>query len=94
MEISVVEIQTIADLARLRLDQSEIAKFQKELTAVLDYVACLEDVNREDDFTINRSNTVKYSLRDDLIQPSLSKSSVLENSPSITDGMFNVPKVI
>lgn len=43
--ISKQDVQHIAKLARLGLKESEIKKFQKELSSILDYFAILNEAN-------------------------------------------------
>ncbi len=43
--ISKQDTEHIAKLARLGLSQSEIKKFQKELSSILDYIKLLEEVD-------------------------------------------------
>jgi aspartyl-tRNA(Asn)/glutamyl-tRNA(Gln) amidotransferase subunit C len=41
------EVQHIASLARLRLEEKELEKYQKELSSILEYIKKLEEVNTD-----------------------------------------------
>ena len=41
------QVQYVANLARLKLTETEIKKFEKELTGILDYVNILNEVDTE-----------------------------------------------
>jgi len=43
--ISKQEVQHIAKLARIKLIEQEVKKFQKELSAILDYIKTLNEVD-------------------------------------------------
>lgn len=48
MKLKKEEIQHIAELARLELNATEIKKYTKDLSAILDYITMLEEVDTKD----------------------------------------------
>ena len=47
MAISIEQVKKIAELARLELTSEEETKYQKQLSAILDYVGQLQELNVE-----------------------------------------------
>ena len=64
--ISKEETEHIAKLARLGLGEEEIAKYQKDLSAILDYVDKLKEANVEGSAPFMHSIEVSNVLRDDV----------------------------
>ena len=87
------QLLKLAALARLRLDESEIAPFQKDIAEMLDYVKTLEQV---DTAAVDLTETADqpHVLREDVVQPSLSVEEALKNAPERVDNYFKVPKVV
>lgn len=94
MSISLEEVEHIATLARLRLTEAEKERYRQQLSAVLDYMAKLKEVDTahiEPTATVLPLRTV---LRPDEVTPSLTREEVLANAPSAEAGMFRVPPVL
>ncbi len=88
------ELLKLAALARLRLDESEIERFQRDIAEMLEYVKQLEEVDTssiESDEAILLSGNV---LRDDETSPSLPVEEALKNAPERTGDYFKVPRVV
>lgn len=88
------ELLKLAALARLRLDESEIERFQHDIAEMLEYVKQLEEVDTssiESDEAILLSGNV---LRDDETSPSLPVEEALKNAPERTGDYFKVPRVV
>jgi aspartyl-tRNA(Asn)/glutamyl-tRNA(Gln) amidotransferase subunit C len=45
MKLTIEEVKKIASLARLRLTETELSKFQDQLSSILDYVVKLNEVD-------------------------------------------------
>ena len=45
MKLSLDEVQHIAHLARLELSSDELQRYQSQLSAILDYVAVLQELD-------------------------------------------------
>lgn len=94
MSISREEVERIADLARLGLDEDEIDQFAEELSEVLRYAESLKEVPTDDvEPSIHPTSFVNV-LRPDVVRPSLTKEQVLANAPDVEDGHFRVPRVL
>ncbi len=94
MTLTLEEIEHIAALARLRLTEAEKARYREQLSAVLDYMAKLRQVDTahiEPTATVLPLRTV---LRPDTARPSLTPAELLANAPAAEADMFRVPPVL
>jgi aspartyl-tRNA(Asn)/glutamyl-tRNA(Gln) amidotransferase subunit C len=94
MSLSIAEVEHIADLARLKLTEAEIARYREQLSAVLDYIARLQEL---DTANIPPTSSVLPShtpLRPDESRPGLPLEALLQNAPQIADGQFRVPPIL
>jgi aspartyl-tRNA(Asn)/glutamyl-tRNA(Gln) amidotransferase subunit C len=88
------EVQEIAQLARLRLDDAEIARLSTELDAVLGHI---EELRQLDTSTVEpMTHAVPFDcpMRADLVGPMLPVDQALANAPSREGSFFEVPRII
>ncbi len=94
MSITREDVQHIAELAKLRLTEAEEARYQEQLSAILDYAARL---NALDTSAISPTATVlplRSVMRDDVARPSPSADEILANAPARVDQAFEVRAVL
>ena len=96
MSLSLDEVRRIAVLARLRLSPEEEQVFQGQLSAILDYVAQLEelDVSGVEPMTHALAAGDLPPLREDVVRPSLPPDEALANAPAREGTCFKVPRII
>ena len=94
MSISRQQVEYIAKLARIELDEGEVERFQEDLSAILDYVEKLEELDTEEVEPTTHAVLSEMAGRADEREESLSREEVLENAPDSDDGQFRVPKVV
>ncbi len=94
MVISEDEVRHIAELARLELTSDEVEKFRVELSAVIEYMGQLNQIDTSDISVFESSGSNGNVLREDNAEGSLSVEDALANAPAVTNKMFSVPKVI
>lgn len=88
------EVRHVAKLARLGLTEEEIAKFQKQLSGILEFVATLNEVDTKDVIPTSQVTGLENVFREDEVKPSLSQEEVLKNAPDKYKGYFRVKKVL
>ncbi|HTP49550.1 MAG TPA: Asp-tRNA(Asn)/Glu-tRNA(Gln) amidotransferase subunit GatC [Anaeromyxobacteraceae bacterium] len=95
MSLSIEEVRRIAALARLRLEPAEEARLAGELSAILDYVRLLEelDVSRVEPMTHALAGE-GTPLREDRVVACLSPEKALANAPAREGNYFRVPRII
>ena len=94
MSITRDDVQHIAELAKLRLTEAEEARYQEQLSAILDYA---ERLNALDMSAISPTATVlplHSVMRDDVARPSPSTETMLANAPARVDNAFEVRAVL
>jgi aspartyl-tRNA(Asn)/glutamyl-tRNA(Gln) amidotransferase subunit C len=95
MALSLEEVRRIATLARLRLLPPEEARLAGELSAILDYVRLLEELD------VSGVEPMTHALaegatpwRDDEVRPGLPPEEALANAPAREGTCFQVPRII
>ena len=87
-------VRHVAKLARLRVDEAEIALYTTQLARVLDYVAQLDELDTTGVAPTAHPLDVTNVLRDDEIRPSVGAASAMANAPDTHEMFFRVPKVL
>ena len=94
MPVTLQDVEHVALLARLKLNETEKAAFQQDLNQILKYV---EKINELDTANVEPTSHVlplRNVFRDDCRKSSLSKKEMLQNAPDEQDGFFKVPPVL
>lgn len=96
MALSLDEVRRIARLARLRLSPEEESAFAGQLSAILDHVAQLGelDVSGVEPMTHALAAGDAAPLRDDVLLPGLTPAEALANAPAREGSCFKVPRII
>jgi aspartyl-tRNA(Asn)/glutamyl-tRNA(Gln) amidotransferase subunit C len=83
------DVEYIARLACIELDDADLQEFTIQLNTILEYFEELEDVEAE--LTNQEEGNV---LRADNITPSLSQQEALSNAPRVDSGYFRGPRIL
>lgn len=83
------DVEHIARLACIELDDEELQEFTIQLNTILEYFEELEDVEAK--LLQQEEDNV---LRTDEITPSLSQQEALFNAPRVDGGYFRGPRII
>jgi aspartyl-tRNA(Asn)/glutamyl-tRNA(Gln) amidotransferase subunit C len=81
MALSRIQVQHIAELAKLKLSDEEIDRMTLQLSAILDHAARLQELNTDAIPPTASVIPLQNVLRDDLVLPSLPLTDVLANAP-------------
>ncbi len=96
------DVRRVAELANLELTAGEVTRMQRDLNAILGYVAQLNELDTSavepmaqvSDVLGTGSQDATAALREDRVTPCLDRQRVMAAAPE-TDGVFfKVPKVI
>jgi aspartyl-tRNA(Asn)/glutamyl-tRNA(Gln) amidotransferase subunit C len=85
------EVLHVARLARLALGEEEIDAMARELTAVLEHVARIGELELDDVAPTSHVVEVTGALRPDEPRPCLPRELALAQAPAVGDGGFLVP---
>ena len=89
------EVDHVADLARLHVDESEYELYEKQLYDILSEVKKIEEVDVEGETKIMISPSTNINAySNDTIGPMLSTSDVLKNAKHTNGDFIVVPTVI
>lgn len=94
-KFSPADIRKLARLCRLKLSDSEVVKYQAELSAILGYVEQLQDVNVTDLEPTSQVTGLQNVIRaDEPVDYGVSPKELLKNAPAQQDDMFKVKRMI
>ncbi len=103
--VTVDDVRHIAELSNLRLTPQEEVLMQRDLSAILNYVAelneldtsVIEPMSQVREMLVVRdahSGDSRATLRADEPRPSLQREAVMVSAPETDGSFFKVPKVI
>jgi aspartyl-tRNA(Asn)/glutamyl-tRNA(Gln) amidotransferase subunit C len=93
-KLSLNEVRTIAELAKLTLTDAEARMFQEQLSAILDYAEMLQQLDTTGIPPTASAIPLKNVMRADEVQLSLANEDALRNAPAAEDGSFRVKAVL
>ena len=93
MSLTLDDVRKVAKLARLELADADLARLQPQLSAILDYVDQLQQLNTEGVEPLAHPLPIANAFRDDVPTPSLSVDDALANAPNRIGDYFGVPAV-
>jgi aspartyl-tRNA(Asn)/glutamyl-tRNA(Gln) amidotransferase subunit C len=85
------EVLHVALLARLAVSEEELEPMARELSAVLDHIAKIGELDLSDVPPTSHVVEVTGALRPDDPRPSLPREVALAQAPAVSDGGFLVP---
>ena len=87
------QVLHVARLARLGLDEEEVERLQAELSAILDAVGKISELDLGDIEPTAHPLDVANVLGEDEPAPPLPRDLALSNAPDAEDGFYGVPAV-
>ena len=84
------DVEHIAELADVGIDNEELGTFTHQFNAILDYFDMLDRVREKAPITRDLFNV----MREDVVEPSLTQEEVLRNAPAKEDGFIKAPRVM
>ena len=94
MSVTRKEVEHIAELAHLQLNESELEEYTLQLNKILEYVEKLNELDTENVKPLSHPVEGENVFREDIIQSSVNREDALKNAPSKNEEFFKVPKVI
>jgi aspartyl/glutamyl-tRNA(Asn/Gln) amidotransferase C subunit len=92
--ITMEEVRHVAKLARLKLTDKEAESYQRELNAVLQHFATLQELDTEAVEPMSHVLNMKNVWREDRPGKSKRTESILANAPEEDSDYFKVPKIL
>jgi aspartyl-tRNA(Asn)/glutamyl-tRNA(Gln) amidotransferase subunit C len=85
------QVLHVARLARLRLDEEQVATMSRELSTILDHIEKINELELEGVEPTSHVVELENVLRDDRPRPSYARERVLAAAPDAAAGGFRVP---
>lgn len=86
-----IDIKHIAKLARLKIEDNQLEKFEKEMQNIVEMVEKLPDV--DDALVLDTTNPLK--LREDkAVTNKFTRDELMKNAPKVQAGCLVVPKTV
>ncbi|HKF46802.1 MAG TPA: Asp-tRNA(Asn)/Glu-tRNA(Gln) amidotransferase subunit GatC [Terracidiphilus sp.] len=98
-KVTIEDVERVAELANLELAPDEKPRMLRDLNAILDYVAELNELDTSGVAPLAQVSELQgavsgTSLRQDSLEPSLDRAEVMSGAPETDGAFFKVPKVI
>ncbi len=94
MSIDAATVKRIGRLARIRVEENEVEKYQGELNAMLGFVEQLNEVDVTGVEAMTSVTPMTLRRREDLITDGGYAEKIVANAPLSEDNFFMVPKVV
>ena len=83
-----------AYLVRLGISEEEAQKFSGQFSSIIDYFNMLNEVDTDNVPPASDIANAENVLREDVVQPSMSREEFLKNAPKSERGYVKVPTVL
>jgi len=87
-------VRRIARLARLAVDEDQVAHMESELNALLAWVEQLQEVDIEGVPPMTSVVAQRLKMREDAVTDGGYPQDLMKNAPQAEDNFFVVPKVV
>jgi len=93
-----MDVRKVAKLAHLEISDDEVALYTPQMAEIVKYVEQLNELETDDIEPmlggLTTEGAATQTIREDVRQPSLGQTAVLDQAPSAVAGHFQVPKVL
>ncbi len=94
MKITEKDVRHVAALAQLKLNETEVETFSRQLSRILEYFEMLRAVETPDAEPAAPTPVRDNVFREDVARPCLSSQQALKNAPAADQACFKVPRII
>jgi aspartyl-tRNA(Asn)/glutamyl-tRNA(Gln) amidotransferase subunit C len=94
MALTTNEVEHVALLARLALNDEEKKELAEQLSLILDYADRLNEINTDEIEPLAHILPVYNVFREDMVGASSPREDILANGPLLEDGQYKVPKIV
>lgn len=94
MKLTEQQVLHVAKLARLALTPDEVTKYRQQLSAILDAVDALAQVDTTNVPPTSAVNANTAHLRPDVVAGEVGTRAALANAPQASGTSFAIPKVL
>lgn len=94
MAIAATDVEKIAHLARLMVSPEEAVHYAQQLSAILDLVAQMDQVDTDGVSAITHATEEPQRKRPDIVTETSQRETFQALAPAVEAGLYLVPKVI
>jgi aspartyl-tRNA(Asn)/glutamyl-tRNA(Gln) amidotransferase subunit C len=94
MSLDTATVSRIAKLARIHVEETELARLQGDLNTILGWIEQLNEVDVTDVEPLTGAAHMALRLRDDVVTDGGIPEKILANAPDRAGEFFAVPKVV
>ncbi len=94
MSLDAATVRRIANLARIHVDEAEVATLQQELNGILGWIEQLNEVDVTGVAPLAGGANIPLPMRDDVVTDGGYADRVLANAPDRVGDFYAVPKVV
>ena len=94
MSLSREDVAKVSLLARLHLDDAELATMTEQLGQIVGYVDQLSELDTSDVEPMAHAIEMTNVFADDALRPSLPREQALQNAPKQDGEFYRVPAVL
>ena len=94
MSIDTQTAARVAKLARIEVDEADLAKLAEEFNTILGFIEQLGEVDIDGVEPMTSVTPMRLKRREDGVNDGDQQPKVLKNAPDAREGFFAVPKVV
>jgi len=94
MKISKDDMEHIAHLARLKVDDSQVESLAAQVSKILDYIDVLKEADVSGVPLASGAAMQTNVFRQDRVEPSPGPAITLTNAPDRDDDFYTVPRIV
>lgn len=88
------EVEHVAWLAKIELSEEEKRLFTEQFNSILEYFRVIDEADTKDVPPTYHAVELANVLREDAVEPSLSRDKALANASNREKGFFKAPKIL
>ncbi len=94
MSVDRSDIEQVAELARLRIEDNSVDELVSKITSILGMIDQMQATNTDDIEPLANPLEASQRLRADVVSEADQREALQANAPATEAGLFLVPKVI
>ena len=94
MKVDRDTLEKMAHLARLHVEEKEAEKMMKDMSAILNWVGKLNEVDTEGVEPLTSMSHECNVMREDVVKTDITKQAALQQAPAKNEDFFCVPKML
>ncbi|MFZ5503546.1 MAG: Asp-tRNA(Asn)/Glu-tRNA(Gln) amidotransferase subunit GatC [Pseudomonadota bacterium] len=94
MSLSTQDVEKVARLARLAMNETEIESARAQLTGIFNLIAEMQAINTGGIEPMSHAQDVSQRLRADVVTEANQREAFQQIAPQVESGLYLVPQVI